>query len=60
MKNFYNLNEFNFLVPFQNQIDYIVNEYKDIDKIKELAKYVYVKNDKDVAVFNTTTSNKED
>lgn len=60
MKNFYNVNEFSFLKPFQDNIESIINEYKDIDNIKELVKYVYIKNDKDVAVFNTTTSNDED
>ncbi|NBO98990.1 MAG: hypothetical protein EBU90_02510 [Proteobacteria bacterium] len=56
MKNFYNIADFVYLQPFQNNIESIVQEYKDIGKIKKLPIFTYVKNEANVAVFESNNA----
>jgi hypothetical protein len=58
MKNFYEINNFNFLNLFKNNIDSIINEYTDVDHFKKLEKYFYVENKNQEAVFSSKDSSK--
>jgi len=58
MKSFYDVKDFNFLNLFQSNIKNIIKEYKDIDLVNDLKKYIYVNNKDDVASFRSVGSEK--